>query len=278
MPLRSGRRPAPSDGRSSSWRRGARVFVVAWPLGPSGQGDVHDRLVQSLPSREAARPRRPAASSSRGAPRRARRLVEPEVRAPAIVRSAPSGERRIAQYSIAARLPSTTGPPNQQRTSSSSSNARVTYSRAVDTSRKGCERYGASGGIATRSGRRPSPATPFPGFDPGASCVVRFHVSSGKVDSARRGGVGDADLGPLALRGVVEHHEAVGARRRDGLAPVAAASSNRVSLIRGDSSSIHMRAPPAPQQKDRSRFRGISSISPPITARGASNSPLCRPR
>ena len=43
-------------------------------------------------------------------------------------------------------------------------------------------------------------------------------------------------------------------------APVATASAVRVSLMREPIvSSIHMRAPPAPQQKDRSELRGIST-------------------
>ena len=43
-------------------------------------------------------------------------------------------------------------------------------------------------------------------------------------------------------------------------APVPTASLVRVSLIRVPMvSSIHMRAPPAPQQKDRSELRGIST-------------------
>ena len=42
-------------------------------------------------------------------------------------------------------------------------------------------------------------------------------------------------------------------------APVPTASVVRVSLIREPMvSSIHIRAPPAPQQKDRSELRGIS--------------------
>ncbi len=56
-------------------------------------------------------------------------------------------------------------------------------------------------------------------------------------------------------------------------APVATASAVRVLLIRVPIfSSIHMRAPPAPQQKDRSELRGISvKVTPgsaPISSRG----------
>ena len=47
-------------------------------------------------------------------------------------------------------------------------------------------------------------------------------------------------------------------------APVANASSVRLRLIRVPSfSSIHIRAPPAPQQKDRSELRSISTTSAP---------------
>ena len=47
-------------------------------------------------------------------------------------------------------------------------------------------------------------------------------------------------------------------------APVARASSVRLLLIRVPSfSSIHMRAPPAPQQKDFSLLRSISAYSTP---------------
>jgi hypothetical protein len=47
-------------------------------------------------------------------------------------------------------------------------------------------------------------------------------------------------------------------------APVATASRVRFSLIRSPiRSSIHMRAPPAPQQKDRSAERSISTYSAP---------------
>ena len=58
-------------------------------------------------------------------------------------------------------------------------------------------------------------------------------------------------------------------------APVATASAVRVSLMREPIvSSIHMRAPPAPQQKDRSELRGIStnlvSGSTLSSSRGAS--------
>jgi hypothetical protein len=64
---------------------------------------------------------------------------------------------------------------------------------------------------------------------------------------------------------------------------VLSASSVRVSLIRVPIvSSIHMRAPPAPQQNDRSRLRGISVNRMPGTlpriSRGGLNTRLCRPR
>ena len=50
-------------------------------------------------------------------------------------------------------------------------------------------------------------------------------------------------------------------------APVAMASSVRFMLIRVPSfSSIHMRAPPAPQQKEVSRLRSISRSSTPGSA------------
>ena len=50
-------------------------------------------------------------------------------------------------------------------------------------------------------------------------------------------------------------------------APVARASSVRFMLMRVPSfSSIHMRAPPAPQQKDFSWLRGISRNSTPGNA------------
>ena len=50
-------------------------------------------------------------------------------------------------------------------------------------------------------------------------------------------------------------------------APVATASSVRLVLIRVPSfSSIHMRAPPAPQQNDFSLGRGISRSSTPGSA------------
>ena len=47
-------------------------------------------------------------------------------------------------------------------------------------------------------------------------------------------------------------------------APVSTASTVRFTLIRSPMfSSIHMRAPPAPQQKDFSELRGISTKSAP---------------
>ncbi len=47
-------------------------------------------------------------------------------------------------------------------------------------------------------------------------------------------------------------------------APVPTASAVRFSLIRVPMfSSIHMRAPPAPQQKDRSELRSISTKDAP---------------
>ena len=52
-----------------------------------------------------------------------------------------------------------------------------------------------------------------------------------------------------------------------GSAPVATASSVRLALIRVPSfSSIHIRAPPAPQQNDVSRVRSISRSSTPGSA------------
>ena len=54
-------------------------------------------------------------------------------------------------------------------------------------------------------------------------------------------------------------------------APVATASSVRLVLIRVPSfSSIHMRAPPAPQQKDFSPERSISRTSTPGSAPSSS--------
>ncbi len=66
-------------------------------------------------------------------------------------------------------------------------------------------------------------------------------------------------------------------------APVAMASSVRLRLIREPScSSIHMRAPPAPQQKDFSLVRSISRSSTPgrapMSSRGGAYTWLCRPR
>src|SRR2546423_6138259 len=71
-------------------------------------------------------------------------------------------------------------------------------------------------------------------------------------------------------------------------APVATASSTRSTLIRLPiRSSIHIRAPPAPQQKERSELRGISVIFPglrplasaaPRTSRGGVKTRVCRPR
>ena len=66
-------------------------------------------------------------------------------------------------------------------------------------------------------------------------------------------------------------------------APVARASSVRFMLTRVPSfSSIHMRAPPAPQQKEVSPLRGISVSSTPgrdpISSRGGAYTWLCRPR
>ncbi|GFJ79822.1 hypothetical protein Phou_040020 [Phytohabitans houttuyneae] len=67
------------------------------------------------------------------------------------------------------------------------------------------------------------------------------------------------------------------------LAPVASASSTRSTLMRLPiRSSIHMRAPPAPQQKDRSWFRGISvtplALALARTSRGGVKTRLWRPR
>ena len=74
------------------------------------------------------------------------------------------------------------------------------------------------------------------------------------------------------------------------LAPVASASSTRSTLIRLPiRSSIHMRAPPAPQQNDRSAKRGISrsqsaaravgrAVTRPSSSRGGVKTRLCRPR
>ena len=65
-------------------------------------------------------------------------------------------------------------------------------------------------------------------------------------------------------------------------APVATASSVRLTLMRWPMvSSIHMRAPPAPQQKPVFLLRGISTrFAPdaPISSRGASKTLLWRPR
>jgi hypothetical protein len=66
-------------------------------------------------------------------------------------------------------------------------------------------------------------------------------------------------------------------------APVSTASVVRLTLIRSPSfSSIHIRAPPAPQQKDRSLLRGISRTSAFgrtfRSSRGGEYTSLCRPR
>ena len=66
-------------------------------------------------------------------------------------------------------------------------------------------------------------------------------------------------------------------------APVPTASVVRLRLIRSPVfSSIHIRAPPAPQQKDRSLLRGISFISAlgstASSSRGGEYTWLCRPR
>src|SRR5437879_1795469 len=65
-------------------------------------------------------------------------------------------------------------------------------------------------------------------------------------------------------------------------APVATASSTRSVLMRLPiRSSIHIRAPPAPQQNERSELRGISVTAPAArvsTSRGGLNTRLCRPR
>ena len=65
-------------------------------------------------------------------------------------------------------------------------------------------------------------------------------------------------------------------------APVSRASEVRLTLMRSPMvSSIHMRAPPAPQQKPVSLLRGISTrFAPdaPISSRGASKTLLWRPR
>ena len=62
-------------------------------------------------------------------------------------------------------------------------------------------------------------------------------------------------------------------------APVATASLVRFTLIRSPMvSSIHIRAPPAPQQKDRSELRGISTTrrrAAPGAARAAASRPGC---
>ncbi len=66
-------------------------------------------------------------------------------------------------------------------------------------------------------------------------------------------------------------------------APVRTASAVRFSLIRLPIvSSIHIRAPPAPQQKERSEWRSISTYSAPgrtwSSSRGGEYTWLCRPR
>ena len=66
-------------------------------------------------------------------------------------------------------------------------------------------------------------------------------------------------------------------------APVSRASVARLSLMRVPRvSSIHMRAPPAPQQKLRFPLRSISWASvpgsAPMSSRGGANTLLCRPR
>ena len=66
-------------------------------------------------------------------------------------------------------------------------------------------------------------------------------------------------------------------------APVSTASVVRLRLIRSPSfSSIHIRAPPAPQQKERSLLRGISVSSASgmtlRSSRGGEYTWLCRPR
>ena len=65
-------------------------------------------------------------------------------------------------------------------------------------------------------------------------------------------------------------------------APVFAASAVRRWFTRAPSSSSHMLPPPAPQQRPRSRLRGISTRFAPgmrsSTSRGASSTPLPRPR
>src|SRR5687768_5807556 len=66
-------------------------------------------------------------------------------------------------------------------------------------------------------------------------------------------------------------------------APVDFASAKRVAFTRAEpgSSSFHICAPPAPQQKDLAELRGISITSIPADARfsrGASKTLLCRPK
>src|SRR5258705_12236878 len=66
-------------------------------------------------------------------------------------------------------------------------------------------------------------------------------------------------------------------------APVSLASLKRASLTRivPFSSSFHICAPPAPQQKDFAELRGISIVTTPVefkASRGASKILLCRPK
>ena len=63
-------------------------------------------------------------------------------------------------------------------------------------------------------------------------------------------------------------------------APVAAASRTRSSLIALPRSSIHMWAPPAPQQNVRFPCRGISTGLPmaATSSRGSARTSLCRAR
>ena len=111
-----------------------------------------------------------------------------------------------------------------------------------------------------------------PGLDASSDALERLGEQDGHV--------GDAELAAVCLTPSSSIIVQKGQATASVSAPVAAASRARSSLIAEPRSSIHMCAPPAPQQNVRLPLRAISSGLPirETISRGAARTSLCRAR